>query len=364
MKRIVLKIGSSSLIKADRSLDKEKLYTLVGEIAKLERAGISVCLVTSGAVALGIEKIGLSVKPKDMAKKQACAAVGQMALMQEYEQAFEVYGMQCAQILVSHDDFGNRERIGHMTSTVQSLYEYGVVPVVNENDALAVEEIKLGDNDTLSSMMALVTCADLLVIISDIDGLFTSNPKTDNSAKLIPIVNKIDGNIIKIAGGAGSDVGTGGMATKINAAIIATNAGIDMMIINQTRLSALFENVQSKTGGTLFTSGENRLSVKKAWILYCADVKGRLTVDDGAKKALLSRTSLLPVGVTAVFGNFYEGEVVEISDKDGGVFAKGIINYSSDAVKTEMKKRLCELNLKSAKNKQVVIHADNLALTV
>ena len=358
MKRIVIKIGSSSLVKTGGKINNEFIYTLVSEIAKMIRGGLDVCVVTSGAVASGVGKLGLSEKPKSLDKKQACAAIGQMNLMQAYEQAFDVFDIKCAQILVNHDDFGNRDRTERMTDTFKRLFFYGVVPVVNENDALAVEEIKFGDNDTLSALVTIVTESDLLVLISDIDGLYTANPHSDKTAEFISRVGKIDETIEKMAGTSDSSVGTGGMITKIKAAEIVTGFGKKMLIFNKSGINSLYDVVCGKEGkGTLFEPTERNLSVKKAWIYFCANVKGRIYVDKGAEKAVKERKSLLPVGITGSEGGFSAGDVVELASEDGNVFAKGIVNYS------RAETGIFNEYSKTPNSKRVVVHADNIALS-
>ena len=359
MKRIVIKIGSSSLVRAGGKINDEFIFSLVSEVAKMIRSGVDVCIVTSGAIASGVGKLGLKEKPKTLAKKQACAAIGQMSLMQSYEQAFDVFDIKCAQILVNHDDFGNRDRTERMTETFNRLFYFGVVPIVNENDALAVEEIKFGDNDALSALVTLVTESDMLVLVSDIDGLYTTNPHLDKTAKLIGKVEKIDETIEKMAGVSSSAVGTGGMITKIRAAKIVTGFGKKMLIVNKSEIGSLSEiALGNKETGTSFLPSEKTLSVKKAWILFSANVKGKIFVDKGAEKAVSARKSLLPVGIIGSEGKFSSGDVVELVSESGATFAKGIVNFSREDI------GIFSYEKNVPNSKRVVVHADNIALNV
>lgn len=351
MNRIVIKIGSSFFINKNE-INRENIENLINQIHKIQARGISCCLISSGAVAVGVKKMGFSSKPTDIAKKQACAAIGQMTLMQEYEQVFNKYNMNCAQILLNHDDFGNRNRILSMQKTINTLLQMKVVPVINENDALAVEEIKVGDNDTLSAMTSLVVDADLLVLVSDIDGLYTANPREDSSAVLISEVDKIDQKIKEMAGGAGTKYGTGGMSTKIKAGEIATSYGIDMMIVNKDKITRLAEVCDGENIGTLF-KGHSNLTLKSSWVKFCANVRGKIFIDEGAERALKNRKSLLSCGIKGVEGSFKHGEVVEIISGEKLV-AKGIATYDN----TETKKLSENKDLKN----HIAVHANNMVI--
>ncbi len=353
MKKIVIKIGSSSIVKNDGQINKDNVKKLVSQIANLKNKGIDVCLVSSGAISVGINKLGLQEKPKDISKKQACAATGQMSLMQEYEQIFDEFNIKCAQILLNHDDFGNRKRMTYLSNTLNALFSYGVVPVVNENDALAVEEIKVGDNDSISAMMSLAIGADLLILVSDVDGLYTANPKTNKDATLIKVVDKIDDDLYAIAGGSGSKVGTGGMKTKLNAGVIVNNAGIDMMITNRTKLESLSKVADGEFEGTLFKGSKDAKNMKQNWLIHCANLEGSILIDEGADKAVKERRSLLSCGILKVEGQFNGNEVVKIVNEKGEVTANGIVSFNSDEIK--------EL-LRDKTNTQVVIHANNIAI--
>jgi len=352
MKKIVIKIGSSFFINKNE-INRKNIESLAEQVALIKEKGIACCLISSGAVAVGVKKMQLKSKPTNIVKKQACAAIGQMSLMQEYEQVFDKYNIKCAQILLNHDDFGNRNRMVSLQQTMETLLQMGVVPVVNENDALAVEEIKVGDNDTLSAMTSLVIGADLLVLVSDIDGLYTANPRENKDAKLIKVVDKIDSKIKEMAGGVGSSFGTGGMSTKITAGEIATNSNISMMIINKEKINQLSKITDGENIGTLFKPHSN-ISLRENWIKYCANVKGKIYIDSGATEALKKRKSLLAVGIKQVEGAFKHGEVVEIFSENKVLIARGISLFDN----LQIKKFSEKLKIKN----QVVIHANNVFL--
>ena len=350
MKRFVVKIGSSSLVKGN-GLNKINMRVLVEQISLLREKGAEVVLVTSGAIPAGMNKLGLKKKPVDVAKKQACAAIGQPSLIRSYEQLFEDFDISCAQVLLTHDDFGSRKRSDHLKKTMEALFSYGVVPIINENDAISDAEIKVGDNDTLSAMVALIVGAGELVLITDVEGLYDGNPKTEPDAKLIKIIEKIDDKLLSSAGGTSTAVGTGGMLTKLKAAQIATDAGLNMRIMSVSKLGELVSVYDGGNPGSLFLANEKKRTIKQSWLIYCATSEGKILVDDGAKSALLKRKSLLSCGVIGAEGDFSDGSVVSVCDKEGVCFAKGTSFFSS--------KELARL-YESDKNR-VVVHANNIA---
>ncbi|MBQ3234606.1 MAG: glutamate 5-kinase [Clostridia bacterium] len=352
MKRLVLKIGSSSLFSGNDFAEKE-IEVLARQIKKIRDEGVEVCLITSGAIAIGMQSLGLSKKPTELPLKQALAAIGQMYLMERYEKIFEKVSVKPAQILLSHDDFGNRDRVKNLNNTISALFSYGVIPVINENDALATEEIKVGDNDTLAAMIALNVGADMLVIISDVDGLYDKNPAENEDAKLISTVEKVDKTVFSLAKAPSSKVGTGGMITKLKAAKICGNSGISMMIVGNGKIGELSKVLNGENLGTLFMPS-GKMPVRKNWLLSCANVSGKIFVDEGAKTALLNRKSLLSCGVTELKGTFASGSVVEIAGVNGEVFAKGIVAFGSDTLKT--------LDNKGEHHSQLIIHANNIVL--
>lgn len=352
MKRLVLKIGSSSLFSNGNFAEKE-IEILASEIKKIRDLGVEVCLITSGAIATGMQNLALSSKPTELPKKQALAAIGQMYLMEKYEEIFEKVSIKPAQILLSHDDFGNRNRMVNLNNTLTALFDYGVLPIINENDALATEEIKVGDNDTLAAMIALNIGADMLVIISDVDGLYDKNPSEHKDAKLIPVVEKIDSGVMALAKAPSSKVGTGGMITKLRAGTICGNSGIKMMIVGNGKIKDLSKVVSGENLGTLFMPSGN-MPVRKNWLLSCANVSGKIFVDDGAEKAIINRKSLLSCGITDLKGTFASGSVVEICSNGGTVIAKGIVAFGSDTLKA--------LRANSELQAQLVIHANNISI--
>lgn len=354
MKRIVIKVGSTFFIDKKGNINTSQIKELVLEIKKLWEQSFEVCLVTSGAIAVGVKKMKLSRKPAALSQKQALAAIGQMSLMHVYEQIFDEFGIKCAQVLLSHDDFGNRERLNNLRATLGELFRYGVTPIINENDAVATGSIKVGDNDTLSALASLVIDASLLVLVSDIDGLFTANPKLDKSAQLIPFVDKIDDKIFALAKAPDSEFGTGGMLTKIRAAKVTTTAGIPMAIIKHDKIDRIFDVITKQNVGTYFKENAQPEPKKKCWLKFCADTSGQIIVDDGAKTALKKRGSLLSCGIIRARGEFVEGSVVEILDASGNIFARGVIGFSAETVK----------NIVSDKKSlaQLIIHANNIAI--
>ena len=333
IKRIIIKVGSSSLVKSDYSVNMPMLVTIMHEFSNLKKKGIDVALVTSGAIAVGMNVLGLEHKPKDMALKQACAAVGQAKLMEAYNKAAEIYNIKLGQILVNHDDFQVRKRMLYLSNTLDSMFKNNIVPVINENDALAVEEIKVGDNDTLAALIAPMVDADLLVLFSDIDGLYTKNPKVYKDAVMVDIVDKIDSNILSMVSGSTTNVGTGGMETKIDAALISTMVGVNMIICNSNKLEDLSKIVAGENIGTLFKAQEKGISSREHWMIFKANSQGAITVDNGVKELLEKRkVSILPKGITKVDGEFLSGSVIDIISLDGIILAKGITNHSSSEI--------------------------------
>lgn len=361
VQRIIIKVGSSSLVLENGDLNEMFFNKLINTISTLMNNQKEVVLVTSGAIAIGMGKLGLSKKPKVMALKQACAALGQSTLMNEYEKYASKYNILCAQILVNHDDFENRKRMINLSNTLEELFKNKVLPIINENDALNVEEIKVGDNDTLSALVVPMVNADLLVLVSDIDGLYDKNPKQYSSAKKIDIVKKIDKEIDMMVGDITSNVGTGGMATKIKAARISTLAGCNMAIISNDDVDKISNIINGENVGTLFIS-DKVLHSKEHWIIYNTYAKGTIIIDDGAKDALLKRKSLLPKGIIEVNGIFKDNDVVTIIDKQGNKIAKGISNYNSYEINNVIGKHTSEAKTILNSEKEEIIHANSLVL--
>lgn len=365
VKSIVVKIGSSSLCDDCNRINKEKILKLISQIAKIKRKGYKVTVVSSGAIMAGMAKLNLDVKPSTVPQKQALAAIGQASLMQIYEDLFDLFDLKCAQVLINHDDFDERLRLLNLTNALNSMFEYDVIPIVNENDTLAVDEIKVGDNDTLAALLAPMVDADLLVLVSDIDGLYDDNPHTNPNAKLIENVAMIDDKIKSMAKDPVSKVGTGGMVTKIKAAKIVNDYGCAMAIVNGQQENIIVKLIEGANVGTWFDGKAGRtLSARQHWLFHRSHPKGAIVVDDGAAKAIVQkRTSLLPKGIIAVKGDFLMSAVVEVVDAMGNTLARGQTNYSSDEIK--LIKGLNTNQIESVlhyKDYDTIIHADNLVL--
>ena len=361
VKKVIIKIGSSSLVKNDLSINEPVLISIMSQFKKLKDNGISPCLVTSGAVALGMHELKLDKKPSNMSLKQACAAVGQAKLMEYYNKSAEIYGLTLGQILVSHDDFQVRKRMVYLSNTLDSMFKNDIIPIINENDALSVDEIKVGDNDTLASLIAPMINADILILFSDIDGLYDKNPKKYNDAKLISLVDDINEEILSYASDSSSNVGTGGMNTKLDAALISTTAGVNMIICNSNKLDNLIEIINGEEIGTLFLKKKN-IHSRDHWIIFKTKSIGSITVDDGCKNILNDKkVSILPKGIISVSGIFNKGNVIEVKSKDGVIIAKGISNYSNteiDLIKGENTDKI--KSILGYEGKSEVIHANDL----
>ena len=362
-KKVIIKIGSSSLVNDDLSINQPVLILIMQAFKKLSDEGIQPCLVTSGAIAVGMHDLQISEKPKNMGLKQACAAVGQAKLMEYYNKCASIYGLTLGQILVNHDDFQIRKRMTHLSDTLDNMFKKGIIPVINENDALSVDEIKVGDNDTLAGLIAPMIGADLLILFSDIDGLYDADPKKNPDAKLIEEVDRIDQNILKFVGDTSSGVGTGGMKTKIDAAVICTTAGSDMMICNSAEIGNLAEIVAGERKGTLFKRSKG-INSREHWIIFKTNSSGEITVDDGLKTALLSKkVSILPSGIKKVEGTFGKGSVVEVKDGEGKTIGKGISAYSDFEIDKIMGKKSDEISsILGYEGKSEVIHANDLVI--
>lgn len=364
IKKLVVKIGSSSLVHEDLSINEEMIDSLMKIFKRLKNEGIEIALVSSGAIALGMHELKLEKRPKNMSLKQACAAVGQAKLMEIYNKYAMRYDLICGQILLNHDDFQVRKRMLYLSDTLDEMFKNHIIPIINENDALAVEEIKVGDNDTLSSLIAPMIHADLLILFSDIDGLFNKNPKIYSDAYKIDEVSKITKEIINMAGVNTTEVGTGGMKTKINAAIISTNAGCNMLICNSNQILNLDKIISGENIGTLFKAKKKGISSREHWMIFKANSLGEIIVDDGCRNALLDKkVSILAKGIVKVNGSFLANTVIDIKDLNNNVIAKGISNYSSieiDEIKglsTDMiKDKLIDFK------KKEVIHANDLVI--
>ena len=345
--RIVVKVGSSTLTHETGKLNYHRIERLAMEIADLANQGKEMVLVSSGAVSAGMGPLGLSARPKTIREKQAVAAVGQGVLMHTYEKMFREYGQNVGQVLLTRMDAQDRKKFMNSRNTLLTMLQMGVIPIINENDVVAIDEFKIGDNDTLSAMVSNFIEADLLIILSDVDGLYTANPQTHPEARIIPVVTEVDKHVYDIAGGAGSSIGTGGMYTKIQAASIATSSGVDMVIASGSEDGVLRRICQGEDVGTWFTAKDSNLHTKKRWLLSGGKARGSLIVDGGCRNALVEHgSSLLPVGIAAVEGEFHEGDIVNVM-YEGLVIAKGIVNYNSESVEAIKRHKTDDITTKA-----------------
>jgi glutamate 5-kinase len=332
-KRIVVKLGTSVLSAGSDRLNRPRMVDLIRQIAALHAAGHEPILVTSGAVLAGWEQLGFPPRRRNLPDKQLLAAVGQGRLMHLYAQLAEIFGMNVAQTLLTRDDLRDRRRYLNARNTLLGCIERGVLPVVNENDVVAIDEIRVGDNDNLSALVANLVEADLLLICTDIGGLYSADPRTDPHAQLIPEVRTIDEALWATAGAAGTHRGTGGMVTKLQAAELATNGGIDVMIAAGDTPDVILRAAAGEVVGTLFHAKATRIEARKRWILAETVRQSRIVVDAGAAEALTRQgRSLLAAGVTAVEGAWERGQTVRIFSTDGHELARGLAQYSSTAL--------------------------------
>ena len=362
--KIVVKVGTSTLTHKNGKLNLEQIERLVRQLSDLRNQGKDVVLVSSGAIGAGMGKLNLEERPKTIPEKQAVAAVGQGILLHIYEKIFAEYGQATAQLLLTKADLEHRQRFLNARNTLLTLLKLGVIPIVNENDTVAFEEIKFGDNDTLAALVGTLIDADLVILLTDIDGFYDGDPRKRKDAKRISVVETIDAQVESLAGSVGSKFGSGGMATKITAASIAVNAGIPLMIAHGAEPHIIRKLTGGEDVGTLILHIEMKPHLRKKWIAFGSHVGGRLVVDDGAKDALIHKgKSLLPSGITAVEGDFAAGDVVEIVDGQGREFARGISNYSwmeLHKIKGQKSKDICPIL--GYKDYDEVIHRDNLSL--
>ena len=364
--RVVVKIGTSTLTYNNGKLNLFRIEKLVRELADLANQGKEIILVTSGAVGAGLDRLGSTERPKTIPEKQAVAAIGQGILMHMYEKLFAEYGQIVAQVLLTRENSVKHKLYINSRNTLLTLLKMGVIPVINENDAIAIDELKIGDNDTLSATVATIVDADLLIILSDIEGVFTANPQNDPTAQLIEEITDITPEIEELAGGAGSKLGTGGMYTKIQAAKIAVNAGVTMVIASGA-LEGVVRNILSGENiGTIFPAKEQHLQVRKSWLAFGAMIKGGLVVDEGCEKALITEgSSLLSVGIVEVKGTFDQGNSVRILSKQGREIARGLENYKSEEIKKICVKNTNNISkILGSKLYDEVIHRDNMVIMV
>ena len=364
-KRIVVKVGTSTITYANGKRNFSQIDRLARELSDLQNQGKEMILVSSGAVAVGVDRLCLPAKPSTIPGKQACAAVGQGVLMHTYEKLFADYGQIVAQVLITRTEAIDRHRYTNCRNTFMTLLQQGVIPIVNENDVVALDELKIGDNDNMSALVAGIVDADLVIILSDIDGLYTANPATHPEATLVHTVPEITPEIEASAGGVGSSRGTGGMATKIQAAKAATNSGIQLVIASGTEKNAIPRILQGEEIGTLFVSRENRLQFRKRWLAFGAKIQGSIVVDDGCAKAIRKAggCSILPAGICQVMGDFQTGSTVSVIDKEGHELARGLVHYTSSELDRIKGCKSADIeNILGHKNFDEVIHRDDLVI--
>ena len=363
-KRIIIKLGTSTLTCGMNHLNRAHMLEIVRTVSKLIEQKAQVILVSSGAIAAGREFLGYPDLPKDVRYKQMLASVGQVKLIEEWEKLFSIYNLKVGQILITRADLDSRERYLNARDTLFAMLEMGVIPIINENDAVSISEIKVGDNDNLAALSGVLVEADQVILLTDQKGLYTNDPRKDKNAKLINCVEKIDEHIIEIAGGSGTTLGTGGMATKIKAASVATEAGVELVIASGAEPSIILALAKGKGEGTFFKPSSKPVLARKSWISTATRAQGTIVVDDGAVKALLNKgSSLLPKGIVKVESDFLRGATVLVADEKGNVLARGLTRYSSD-----------ELNLICGKHSDafeqilgfthgdVAIHRDDLVI--
>lgn len=362
-RRVILKIGTSVLLDEKKRISPAVAGDFARQVKAAKDRSVDVIVVSSGAIACGMETVGLVKKPREMAKKQALASVGQVVLMNMYMDAFSKAGLTASQILLTHEDTKSRSRCINLMNTIDTLLAMNIVPIINENDTLSFKEIMFGDNDNLSALIAQITNADLLVLLSDVEGLYEKDPKRHPGARMIKTVRKIDDEIEALAQGTNSEKSIGGMISKIEAAKKAGHYGIPTRVVKGDERNAVARVLNGEEIGTLFEA-KRRLSRKKCWIAYAFKAKGRLLVDQGAEKALLNRgKSLLPSGIVKVEGEFSRGECVEVSDGENAVIARGIVNYSSSDIDKIKGVKSVEIEKKLGyKYTEEVIHRDNMVV--
>ncbi|WP_299428906.1 glutamate 5-kinase [uncultured Meiothermus sp.] len=360
-RRIVVKVGSAVLSGAN---GRQQQLAIAAQIAALRAEGRQVVLVSSGAMATGLGKLGFKKRPTTMPGKQAIAAVGQPTLMYLWEQAFGWYDLKVAQILLTAEDLAHRHRYLNARQTLETLLEWGIVPIINENDTVMVDEIKFGDNDQLSALMASLVGADLLILLSDIEALYDADPRTHPQARPIQYVERVDTGVLKMAGDSPNQVGTGGMRSKLLAAEKAQAAGIPTLLLPGTRPQSIAEALRGEPIGTLFSGGNRRYSGQKLWLYQLPKPQGEVVVDQGAAQALRQGgASLLPAGILEVRGSFGVGEAVNCLDREGHLIGIGLVNYTASELGRIKGRKTREIEaVLGYKNTDEAIHRDHFAL--
>jgi glutamate 5-kinase len=363
-KVLVVKVGSSLVTREGRGVDAEAIARWAAQVAKLRQGGKQVVLVSSGAIVEGMQRLGWAKRPHSMHELQAAAAVGQMGLVQAYESSFRSHGLHTAQILLTHADLADRQRYLNARSTLRTLLDLGVVPVINENDTVVTDEIKFGDNDTLAALVTNLIEADALIILTDQPGLYESDPRKNAEAVLVAQADADDPKLDAMAGGSASALAKGGMLTKVHAARRAARSGAHTVIASGREPDVLLRVAQGERLGTLLTARTAPIAARKQWLADHLTVSGLLTLDAGAAKALVrDGKSLLPIGVTAVSGDFARGEIVGCVDPQGRQVARGLVNYSAEETRRIMRRPSGEIeSVLGYVDEPELIHRDNLVL--
>lgn len=363
-RRIVIKVGSSLVTNQGQGLDHDALAGWAAQISQLKVMGKEIILVSSGAIAEGMQRLGWKKRPTALYELQAAAAVGQMGLAQAYAVCFGQYSLITAQVLLTHDDLSNRQRYLNARSTLTTLLKLNIIPIINENDTVAIDEIRFGDNDTLAALVTNLTEADALVILTDQAGLFTSDPRKNSDAKLIREANAGDPEIVVMAGGAGSEIGRGGMQSKVIAAKRAARSGAHTLIASGREANVLVRLVEGEAIGTCLFATMPVLIARKQWLADHLQIRGSVVLDSGAMKALVTDgKSLLPIGVVDVRGDFERGEAVACLDTEGREIARGLINYSARETRKIMRRPSHEIQaILGYVDESELIHRNNLVL--
>ena len=361
-KTVVVKVGTSSITNEEGAISRDSVAKICAEVAALKSSGNKVVIVTSGAIAAGLPFLGLAGKnrPRDSSTLQAISAIGQGSLIGTYREELANHGLLAGQVLLAPLDFFVRSQYLHARNTLTTLLNLDVVPVVNENDAIADDEIRFGDNDRIAALVAHLVEADLLVLLTDTSGLFTADPSMHLDASLIEEIIEVDQEMEKFAGGTSSNIGSGGMASKLAAAKIASWSGVRTVIADASRENILHDACNEKSGiGTVVHARNERLAARKLWIAFAVGSSGQIMDDNGARKALEGRASLLPSGVLEIFGDFDIGDAVEVIDEKSKIFAKGIVRHSSESVKSNVGMNTAQLPEGTSHE---VIHTDDLVI--
>ena len=363
-RRVVVKIGSSLVTNAGAGLDRDAIADWAAQVAKLRARSVEVLIVSSGAIAEGMKRLGWAKRPHAVNEQQAAAAVGQMGLAQIWESCFAAQGLATAQVLLTHEDLGDRRRYLNARSTLRTLVDLGVVPIINENDTVTVDEIRFGDNDTLAALVTNLIEADALVILTDQQGLFSADPRRDPAAKLVSRAQAGDESLEAMAGGAGSHIGSGGMLTKVTAAKRAARSGAHTVIAWGREPSVLARVFDGEAIGSLLVAEAVPVAARKQWLADHLKPSGHITLDAGAVQALTrDGKSLLPIGATAIVGEFERGEIVSVQGPDGREIARGLVNYAAAEAAKIIRKPSSEIELALGYVAEPeLIHRDNLVI--